>query len=87
MNESPRFGNPMTSGIVFPHICEISLLAGLGCGEVLLRYGWEEIIRWNEERRKEERNGGNQGRKGREFDYVVCMATEASKVSERATNS
>ena len=80
LNNSPRAGNPFTSGIVWPHICEISLLAGLGCGEILMHQGWEEIKKWNEARRKEERGKGDSGRKGSEVDYVVVMATDASKV-------
>jgi len=39
----PRSGDPGDSGIVFPNIAEISLLGGLGCGELLLRMALQDI--------------------------------------------
>jgi hypothetical protein len=39
----PRHGDPNEGGIVFDHVAEISLLGGLGCGELLLRMAVEEI--------------------------------------------
>ncbi|KAG7363686.1 hypothetical protein IV203_027047 [Nitzschia inconspicua] len=39
----PRIGDAHQQGIVFPNIAEISLLGGLGCGEILLKLALESI--------------------------------------------
>jgi hypothetical protein len=43
LQAQPRHGDPNAEGIVFDHVAEISLLGGLGCGELLLRMALDEI--------------------------------------------
>jgi hypothetical protein len=38
-----RYGDPITTGVVWPRVVEIGLLAGLGCGKVLVRLALEEL--------------------------------------------
>lgn len=55
--------DPFDGGIVLKQVAEISLLGGLGCGELLLRKAIEDI-------RKSENNN---------YKYVVMQATEGSR--------
>mmetsp|Transcript_27335 Transcript_27335/g.83096 ORF Transcript_27335/g.83096 Transcript_27335/m.83096 type:complete len:1063 (-) Transcript_27335:1086-4274(-) len=38
-----RYGDPTTTGVVWPRVVEIGLLAGLGCGKALVRLALEEL--------------------------------------------
>ena len=38
-----RFGDPTTTGVVWPKVAEIGLVAGLGAGKVLVRLALEEL--------------------------------------------
>lgn len=55
--------DPLDGGIVLKQVAEISLLGGLGCGELLLRKAIEDI-------RKSKNNN---------YKYVVMQATEGSR--------
>lgn len=43
LEAQPRSGDPLSSGVVFPTLAEISLLGGIGCGEYLLRMALDDI--------------------------------------------
>jgi hypothetical protein len=43
LEAQPRSGDPLSSGVVFATIAEISLLGGMGCGEYLLRMALDDI--------------------------------------------
>jgi hypothetical protein len=58
--------DPLDGGIVLKQVAEISLLGGLGCGEVLLRKAIEDI-------RKSENSDNCK------YEYVVLQATEGSR--------
>eukprot|EP00978_Attheya_sp_CCMP212_P012939 scaffold32283_cov54-Attheya_sp.AAC.10 len=45
LEQQNRSGDPLTDGVVWDSLAEISLLGGLGCGEYLLRMALDEIIR------------------------------------------
>ena len=36
LNDTPRQGTPLTTGVVWPRIAEVSLVGGLGCGSALM---------------------------------------------------
>ena len=36
LNDTPRQGAPLTTGVVWPRIAEVSLVGGLGCGSALM---------------------------------------------------
>jgi len=58
--------DPLDGGIVMKQVAEISLLGGLGCGELLLRKAIEDI-------RKSKSNDGCN------YKYIVLQATEGSR--------
>lgn len=58
--------DPLDGGIVLKKVAEISLLGGLGCGELLLRKAIEDI------RKSKNNNNCN-------YKYVVMQATEGSR--------
>jgi len=58
--------DPLDGGIVLKQVAEISLLGGLGCGEVLLRKAIEDI--------RESKSNGLYN-----YKYVVLQATEGSR--------
>jgi len=58
--------DPLDGGTVLKHIAEISLLGGLGCGELLLRKAIEDI--------RNSKSSDNL-----KYKYVVLQATEGSK--------
>ena len=62
-----RSGDPSESGIVWPRIAEISLLAALGCGGVLVKLLIEEL---------ESASSG----KG-QYDFLVLQATKGAMTS------
>jgi len=43
LQQQRRFGDPMTTGVVWPRVAEIGLLAGLGCGKALLKLALHEL--------------------------------------------
>jgi len=43
LQQQERFGDPMTTGVVWPRVAEIALLAGLGCGKKLVELALEEL--------------------------------------------
>ena len=43
-----RYGDPTTTGVVWPRIAEIALLAGLGCGKTLVRLVLDELAQSGE---------------------------------------
>ena len=58
--------DPLDGGTVLKHIAEISLLGGLGCGELLLRKAIEDIH-------------NSKSSDNLKYKYVVLQATEGSK--------
>lgn len=47
LEQLPRSGDPMSTGIVFSEVAEIALLGGIGCGEYLLRMALDDIRKRN----------------------------------------
>lgn len=43
LQRQERYGDPTSTGVVWPRVVEIGLLAGLGCGKVLVRLALEEL--------------------------------------------
>lgn len=43
LQQQHHYGDPTTTGVVWPRVAEIALLAGLGCGKVLVRLALEEL--------------------------------------------
>ena len=43
LQEQQRYGDPTTTGVVWPRVAEVGLLAGLGCGKLLVRLALEEL--------------------------------------------
>ena len=44
LQRQQRFGDPVSTGVVWPRVAEIALLAGLGCGKLLVRLALEELV-------------------------------------------
>jgi hypothetical protein len=65
LERTVRLGDPHNEGIVWPHIAEISLLGGLGCGKALVSLVLEEL-----EHLKATATAN--------YDYVVLQATDNS---------
>ena len=43
LQEQQRYGDPTTTGVVWPRVAEVGLLAGLGCGKLLVALALEEL--------------------------------------------
>uniref|UniRef100_A0A7S3B222 Chromo domain-containing protein n=1 Tax=Haptolina ericina TaxID=156174 RepID=A0A7S3B222_9EUKA len=43
LQRQDRHGDPTTTGVVWPRIAEVALLAGLGCGKTLVRLALDEL--------------------------------------------
>ena len=43
LQEQQRYGDPTTTGVVWPRVAEVGLLAGLGCGKLLVGLALEEL--------------------------------------------
>jgi len=65
MQNTVRCGDVWNEGVVFPHIAEISLLGGLGCGRTLVSLAIERLE-------------GMQSIGNRNYDYVALQATKNS---------
>ena len=43
LQQQSHFGDPVTTGVVWPRIAELGLLAGLGCGKLLVQLALQEL--------------------------------------------
>mmetsp|Transcript_10861 Transcript_10861/g.24239 ORF Transcript_10861/g.24239 Transcript_10861/m.24239 type:complete len:728 (+) Transcript_10861:318-2501(+) len=43
LEQQMRHGDPTTTGVVWPRVAEVALLAGLGCGKTLVRLALDEL--------------------------------------------
>lgn len=43
LQQQQHFGDPVTTGVVWPRLVELGLLAGLGCGKLLVKLALQEL--------------------------------------------
>lgn len=48
LQQQERQGDPTTTGVVWPRVAEVALLAGLGCGRTLVTLALDELLASNE---------------------------------------